>query len=51
MGTTPIKPAVFIRRSICNRLNDEEFSYDFSTVDILVQDFKKAVYQHFGVRL
>lgn len=32
-------------------LDEEEFTYDFSDVGTLIEDFKKTIYQHFGVKL
>ena len=32
-------------------IDDEEFPYEFVTEDKLLNDFKKLVFDHFGVRL
>lgn len=32
-------------------LGDDELPYVFSTIDVLVDDFKKLVFNHLGVRL
>ena len=32
-------------------IDDEELPYEFSNIDSLVEDFKKLVFNHLGVRL